>query len=60
MVALPGGAGPASEVTLAIRYHRPVIAYLDEPGQIDGLPAGAVVESDFEAVRAFVRAHIGR
>ena len=31
LVALPGGAGTASEVALALRYHRPVIAYLDDP-----------------------------
>jgi uncharacterized protein (TIGR00725 family) len=60
VVALPGGAGTASEVALALRYRRPVIAYLDDPSQIDGLPAEAAVESDFEAIRAFVRAHIGR
>ena len=59
LVALPGGAGTASEVALALRYHRPVIAYLDDPSQIDGLPAEAVVESDFAAVQAFVREHLG-
>jgi uncharacterized protein (TIGR00725 family) len=59
LVALPGGAGTASEVALALRYHRPVIAYLDEPSQIDGLPSEAVVESDFTAVQAFVRHHVG-
>ena len=58
LVALPGGAGTASEVALALRYHRPVIAYLDDPSQIDRLPAAAVVESDFAAVQAFVREHI--
>ena len=60
LVALPGGAGTASEVALALRYHRPVIAYLDDPSQIDGLPAEAVVESDFAAVQAFVRGHISK
>jgi uncharacterized protein (TIGR00725 family) len=58
LVALPGGAGTASEVALALRYHCPVIAYLDDPSQIDGLSAEAVVESDFAAVQAFVREHI--
>jgi uncharacterized protein (TIGR00725 family) len=58
LVALPGGAGTASEVALALRYHRPVIAYLDDPREIDGLPAEAVVESDFAAVQDFVREHI--
>jgi len=60
LVALPGGAGTASEVALALRYRRPLVAYLDDPSQIEGLPAEAVVESDFAAVQAFVRRHIGR
>jgi uncharacterized protein (TIGR00725 family) len=59
LVALPGGAGTASEVALALRYRRPVIAHLDDRSQIDGLPAEAAVASDFAAVQAFVRAHIG-
>ena len=60
LVALPGGAGTASEVALALRYRRPVIAYLDDPDEIDGLPAEAIVESDFAAVQDFVREHIRR
>jgi len=59
LVALPGGAGTASEVALALRYRRPVIAYLDERGQVDGLPNEAIVESDLAAVQNFVRAHLG-
>jgi predicted Rossmann-fold nucleotide-binding protein len=60
LVALPGGAGTASEVALAVRYHRPVIAYLDDRNEIDGLPAEVVVASDLQAVQAFVRAHISK
>ena len=37
VVALPGGAGTASEVTLAIRYGRPVIAFVDARADIPGL-----------------------
>lgn len=60
LVALPGGAGTASEVALALRYRRPLIAYLDDRSEIDGLPAETVVGSEFAAVQAFVREHIGR
>jgi predicted Rossmann-fold nucleotide-binding protein len=59
LVALPGGAGTASEVALALRYGRPVVAFLDDPEEIEGLPAEAFVESDFAAVQAFVRRHLG-
>jgi predicted Rossmann-fold nucleotide-binding protein len=59
LIALPGGAGTASEVALALRYRRPVIAHLDERGQIDGLPDEAVVASDLAAVQEFVRSHLG-
>lgn len=37
VVALPGGAGTASEVELALRYGRPVVLWLGERGAIEGL-----------------------
>lgn len=37
VVALPGGAGTASEVELAARYGKPVILWLGEQGSIEGL-----------------------
>ncbi len=58
IIALPGSAGTASEVALALRYGRPVLAYLDHRGQIDGLPQEVRVESGLEAVREFVGAHL--
>src|SRR5262249_30768773 len=54
IIALPGGPGTASEVRLALRYRRPVIAYLMAPGEIVGLPERVTVESDLEKVKAFV------
>jgi predicted Rossmann-fold nucleotide-binding protein len=39
LVALPGGSGTASEVSLAIRYGRPVVAYLRARDEIPELPA---------------------
>ena len=60
LVALPGGAGTASEVALALRYHRPVIAYLRTREEIPDLPAAVRTESDLEKVKEFVREKIGR
>ena len=57
IVALPGGPGTLSEVQLARRYGRPVVAWLDRRDEIPGLPDDVQVESDFEKVQAFVRRH---
>ncbi len=54
VVALPGGAGTASEVRLALRYGRPVVAWLDHPDQIPGLPRAVPVVDSLEAVQSFV------
>ena len=58
LIALPGGAGTASEVALALRYGRPLVAYLDERADIVSLPDQAVVEDEFSAVQAFVRGYL--
>ena len=55
VIALPGSYGTSSEVVLALRYRRPLIAYLDHPGQIDGLASDVRVESGFARVQEFVR-----
>ncbi len=58
IVALPGGAGTASEVTLAVRYGKPLIAWFDRREDIPGLPAEVSLATDFDAVQAFVRTEI--
>jgi len=58
LVALPGGAGTASEVSLALRYGRPLIAYLRARDEIPDLPASVRAESALERVKAFVRERI--
>jgi uncharacterized protein (TIGR00725 family) len=58
LVALPGGAGTASEVSLALRYGRPLIAYLRARDEIPDLPATVPVESDLERIKEFVREKI--
>jgi uncharacterized protein (TIGR00725 family) len=55
LIALPGGAGTASEVRLALQYGRPLVAYLNDRADIVGLPDQALVEHDFQRVQAFVR-----
>jgi uncharacterized protein (TIGR00725 family) len=54
IIALPGGPGTASELRLALRYGRPVIAYLKSRDEIEGLPDGAIAEPDLEKVKEFV------
>ena len=74
IVALPGGPGTLSEVTLAVKYERPVIAFVDsdaesdveskiesegEPDQgIPGLPNDVPISSSLEGVQKFVLAQL--
>ena len=58
LVALPGGSGTASEVSLALRYGRPVIAFLRSRNEIPDLPAAVRAEGDLEKVKEFVREKI--
>ena len=59
IIFLPGSVGTASEARLSLRYGRPGVAYLRDPGELPGLPGGIPVESDFARVAAFVRRHAG-
>lgn len=54
IVALPGGEGTASEVRLAVRYGRPVIAYLPGGADIPGLPPEVRLAESTEEVRAYL------
>jgi uncharacterized protein (TIGR00725 family) len=58
LLALPGGAGTASEVRLALRYGRPLVAYLKRRSEIADLPAEALVRSNLTEVQEFVRSRI--
>jgi uncharacterized protein (TIGR00725 family) len=58
LVALPGGQGTVSEVMLALRYEKPVVAYLGESGSIPGLPASVPVARSIDEVDTFVRGHL--
>ena len=59
VVALPGGPGTASEVALARRYGRPVVAHLGDRGAIPGLPEGVPLEPELAGVARFVDRVLG-
>ena len=60
VIALPGGPGTSSEVELAIRYRRPVIAFLERADQLPGLSSSVFVTSSIRDVEAFVGGVIGK
>lgn len=54
LVALPGGPGTGSEVALALRYGRPIVAFLDHREQIPGLAVEVPVARNLADVRRFI------
>ncbi len=58
VVALPGSAGTASEIELAIRYRRPLIL-LGDVGRAAGPPASIPATESVEEALEFVRATLG-
>jgi hypothetical protein len=58
VIALPGATGTASEVSLAIRYGKPVIAYADEPALVPDFPASVPRLHTLDAVECFLRQHL--
>jgi uncharacterized protein (TIGR00725 family) len=54
IIALPGGAGTLSEIQLAQRYSRPVVAYLESRDEIAGLPEGVEVMGDLDEVATWI------
>ena len=60
VVALPGAWGTRTEVELALRYGKPVVAYLQDRIEIPQLPDSVPVLARLEEVKAFVRQALGR
>jgi len=58
LIALAGGPGTVSEVKLAIRYGRPIVAYVGARDQLAGLPAAVPAYDALADVQRFVRAHL--
>jgi uncharacterized protein (TIGR00725 family) len=59
VVALPGGDGTTSEMVLALRYRRPLIAFAHAEVRWPGLPAEVTRTSDLDEVANFLRAVVG-
>jgi uncharacterized protein (TIGR00725 family) len=55
LIALPGGEGTSSEVALAQRYGRPVVAYVDARSDIPNLPDDVLAVHTLQDVQDFVR-----
>jgi uncharacterized protein (TIGR00725 family) len=58
IVALPGGAGAASEVALAERYDKPIVVFATDESTVAHFSKRAPRVSTIEDVEAFLRAHI--
>jgi uncharacterized protein (TIGR00725 family) len=60
LIALPGGSGTASEVALALRYGRPIAAFVDARTDIPQLPDAVPMLGALADVQDFVRRCLGR
>ncbi len=60
LIALPGGSGTTSEVQLAVRYKKSLIAFLGARNELPGLPAEVIWESDFDKVKEFISKELAR
>lgn len=58
LVVLPGGPGTASEVELAVRYNKPILAFLESRDQVPGLPSSVPVIRDIAEVEHFLRSEL--
>ena len=59
IVALPGDAGTLSEVRLALRYERPVIAFVEPDQEIPGLPDSVPISGSLGGVQRFIMTRLG-
>src|SRR5215831_3696559 len=59
IVALPGQAGTASEVSLAIRYGKPIVAYSRDAELIRNFPQSVPRVASIDDVKGFLRVHLG-
>ena len=55
LIALPGGAGTASEVELAVRYGKPVIVYAPDERLVSAFPAGVPRAATTQEIEEFLR-----
>ena len=55
IVALPGGSGTASEVALAVRYRKPIVAFTTSEALVSDFHPGVPRVLDLADVEAFLR-----
>lgn len=60
VVLLPGSAGSVTEARLAVRYGRPVIAFIVTDQELPGLPGEIERTDNLDRVREFVLTEIAR
>lgn len=58
IVALPGSSGTLSEMELAVRYGRPIAAYLEDRAEMPDIPQEVPVIGDLAGIQAFVRTNL--
>jgi uncharacterized protein (TIGR00725 family) len=58
IVALPGGEGTATEVSLALDYGKPIIAYAKDLSQLSSFTKEVVRVNDLLEVEEFLRRHL--
>ncbi len=59
VVALPGGSGTLSEARLALRYGKPLVAYLENRNEIPGLPREVEALAELAQVRSWLANALG-
>lgn len=59
IVALPGGAGTASEVSLALRYRKPIVVFSPDEKRVAHFPKDALRAATLEDVERFLARHLG-
>ena len=58
IIVLPGGAGTLSEVELAEKYQKPIVAYLRNPDELPGIRSTISIASNLEAVQEFFKKYL--
>jgi len=57
IIVLPGGSGTASEAKLALRYRKPILAFLDR-AEMSQLPGEIETTRELDEVRTFVERYV--
>jgi uncharacterized protein (TIGR00725 family) len=60
VIALPGEEGTVTEVSLAVDYHKPVIAYSPDPRLVDHFPGIVERAASLARVQEFLLPHLER